>query len=388
LAKFLAPANLGLYGLLAATVGYGVYAVGFEFYAVSMRELIGSERSRWLTILRDQLVFHGFTYAVVVPVLVGICAFGVLPWAYLPWLIALLVLEHLGVEINRILIATAQPVLAGVLLFVRTGAWGLLVVGLMWVEPQLRTLSLVFWSWTIAALIGCTLGVLRIATFAAARSLSAVNWNWIRSAVAIAMPLLVASLAVRGIFTLDRYWVGHIAGLDAVGAYVVFVGLATAVLSFLDAAVIDFAYPRVVAAAKRRDVAQFRAEMRVLALQVLGTTALLAGGCAWFSGVLLQWLGRADYLRHRSLLPWLLGAVALYGCSMVPHVGLYAWGRDRALMRSQLCGLGAFVAGCAVLTPLLGVQGVPRAMCIGFAAILSWKLLAYAQLRRDIDGRV
>lgn len=376
-----------MYGLLAATIGYCVYAVGFEFYAVSMRELIGSERSRWLTILRNQLVFHGFSYAVVVPVLVGICAFGVLPWSYLPWLIALLVLEHLGLEINRILIAALQPVLAGVLLFVRTGAWGLVVVWIMWVEPQLRTLSFVLWAWTLAAIVACTLGLLRIATFGSARALAAIDWSWIRSAVAMATPLLLASLAVRGIFTLDRYWVEHIAGLDTVGAYVVFMGLATAMLSFLDAAVIDFAYPRVVAAAKRGDVARFRAEMRTLTLQVLGTMGLVAAACAWFSPVLLGWLGRADYLHYQTLLPWLLGAVTLYGCSMVPHVGLYAWGRDRALLGSHLCGFGVFVVAGAGLTPLTGVHGVPQAMCSGFAAILCWKLFAYVQLHRDIDGR-
>src|SRR5690606_16168777 len=40
LARWLSPAELGLFGLVSAIVGYGIYLVGLEFYAFATRELI------------------------------------------------------------------------------------------------------------------------------------------------------------------------------------------------------------------------------------------------------------------------------------------------------------------------------------------------------------
>ena len=76
LAKLLEPAELGLYGLLTATIAYVMMAVGFDFYSYTTRELINTDRKHWLALLRDQGVFFGITYAVVVPLCFLIFWFG------------------------------------------------------------------------------------------------------------------------------------------------------------------------------------------------------------------------------------------------------------------------------------------------------------------------
>src|SRR5690606_32976023 len=78
----------------------------------------------------------------------------------------------------------------------------------------------------------------------------AIDWRWIAKGLGVALPLMLASLAVRGIFTIDRFWVEAIGGASTLGAYVLFVGVATAVLSFVDAGIVDFAYPRVIRSAR------------------------------------------------------------------------------------------------------------------------------------------
>jgi O-antigen/teichoic acid export membrane protein len=388
LARFLAPDSVGLYGLLAATVGYGVYVVGFEFYAVAARELIGRQHGQWLGILRNQLVFHGCMYALLLPILAIVFAAGLLPWTYLPWLLVLLILEHLSLELNRVLIAASRQLRASALLFVRSGAWCIVVVVLMWRFPQLRTLRCVLWLWMLGTAVACAMGVAQVLLFRDGSRLPRVDWLWIRSSVRLAAPLLVASLAMRGIFTVDRYWVENTQGLALLGVYVLFVGMATAVLAFLDAAVFSFSYPGLIGAAKRGDDAQFRKLVRRLAVEVIVTTALLVGACWVISDPLLRWVGRADYIAHDDLLGVLLLAVALYACSMIPHMALYARGRDRALLYSQLAGFGVFVTSCALLSPVAGLIAVAWAMCLGCCTILVWKLIAYGQMHRELEFKV
>ncbi|EGN4249425.1 polysaccharide biosynthesis protein, partial [Salmonella enterica] len=55
LARFLQTSDLGLYGLISAAVGYGIFIVGFEFYTYSTREIINSHKGNLFFILKNQV---------------------------------------------------------------------------------------------------------------------------------------------------------------------------------------------------------------------------------------------------------------------------------------------------------------------------------------------
>jgi len=120
LAKLLEPAEVGLYGLLTATIAYVMMAVGFDFYSYATRELINTDRKDWLALLRDQGVFFGITYAAVLPLCFLIFWFDFLPWTLAMWFFPLLVLEHIAQEFNRLLIAISEPLWASIVLFLRS----------------------------------------------------------------------------------------------------------------------------------------------------------------------------------------------------------------------------------------------------------------------------
>src|SRR5690554_889302 len=67
LARFLTPAELGLYGLIIATIAYGIYPLGFEFYTYSTREIIGLEESQRGVLLKSQLALHVKLYLFFLP---------------------------------------------------------------------------------------------------------------------------------------------------------------------------------------------------------------------------------------------------------------------------------------------------------------------------------
>lgn len=388
LAKFLQASDVGLYGLLSATIGYALYVMGFEFYNFSTREMIGEDPSHWLGMIRDQLAFYGILYCIFLPCALFIFYMEWLPWSHVYWFLILALLEHIAQELNRILVAISQQLLASVVLFLRSGAWCLAVVVIMWVDVPARNLDVLLGGWVIGCLLGCMLAVRKISEFNKNSLRRKINWRWIFRGMKIAIPLLVASLAMRGVFTFDRYWIESIASLEVLGAYVLYVGMASAVLSFLDAGVIVFFYPKLVSYAKKRDLPLFRKEMKMLAFNVLGVTAFLVLACYAVSGVVLHWLNNAVYSENVHILYWLLFAVAVYSVSMIPHLGLYAFGFDKPLLFSQVAGLFVFLAGAYLLQGEEGVYAVPMSMCIAFVVILIWKSFAYYLTVRRISSTV
>ncbi|WP_416637729.1 hypothetical protein [Pseudomonas sp. OHS18] len=96
-----------------------------------------------------------------------------------------------------------------------------------------------------------------------------VDVKWLWRGVKIALPLLLATLAFRGIFTFDRYLASALLNLEFVAVYVLFIGVAGSLLAFLDAAVFSFAYPSLIESFKKQQPASFKYNMRVMLISVV-----------------------------------------------------------------------------------------------------------------------
>ena len=180
LAKFLEPTEVGLYGLLSATVFYVLMALGFDFYTFASRELIVTDRRNWAGMLRDQGVFYGITYSALLPLCLLLFWLGLLPWQLAVWFFPLLALEHLAQELNRLLVAISEPLWASIVLFVRSGAWAIIAALWMWFDPVQRSLDFVLAAWAIGVFISCLLGASRLRGFDRASLQRAIDWAWIR----------------------------------------------------------------------------------------------------------------------------------------------------------------------------------------------------------------
>ncbi|PWF48930.1 lipopolysaccharide biosynthesis protein [Massilia glaciei] len=383
LAKFIPADQLGSYGLVAATVGYGIYLVGLEFYTFASRELVGAAPAAQATIVANQCYLYLLCYALAIPVVLLLSWRGLLPGAHAAWIVGLLIAEHIAQEANRVLIALSQQLFAGVVLFVRMGAWGLIVIGVQALAPHTRTLDFVLGAWLAGVVLACGLSLWRIGALVPLAAGPAPDRRWIGRGLRVAFPLLLASIALRGISTFDRYFVEHLAGLEVLGAYVLYAGMAAAVISFLDAAVVDFAYPKLIAAGRARDAALLRAELLLVGRNVLVFGALLSLACALTGTVFVGYLANPVYADNIFILYWLLLATAISACGAVPHLGLYALGVDRHILYSQGCGFLVFLL-VYLAWPAGGVLPVVLALCAGNAVLLGWKTLVFRSRYRAL----
>lgn len=377
LAKLLEPTEVGLYGLFTATIAYVLMAVGFDFYSYSTREMINSDRKVWLALLRDQSVFYGIAYGLVLPICFFIFWGGLLPWTLALWFFPLLVFEHFGQEFNRLLVAMAEPLWASLVLFVRNGLWAIVAATWMWFYPSQRNLDFVFAAWVVGGALACLIAISRLRGFDRSALSMSINWVWIKRGVRVAAPFVVATLSLRAMSTVDRYWIEALNGLEVLAAYVLFAGIANVIMTFLDAAVLTFIYPALIAAAGKGDQVEFSALMARLTKQTLVVTVGLSVLVLMLTHPLLDWLNKPVYTKHFSLLYWTVLATVLFAVSMIPHYGLYARHRDKAIIASHLGALPVFLVSACLLSAVLGASAVPVAMAIAFSFLLVFKTVIY-----------
>ena len=380
LAKFLEPKELGLYGLLTATIGYALYLLGFDFYTFTTREILKRERDEWGGLLKDQGALSFVLYIIVLPLLSLVFIEGLLPWSVAGWFFVLLVLEHLTQELSRLLIAISEQLLASVMLFLRSGVWAVIVTALMFYNADTRDLNVVLGSWAIGSFIALLLAVYRFRQLKISGWHKKIDWQWIGSGLKVAIPLLVATLAIRGLFTIDRYWFADLASLEVLGAYVLFMGISNALMSFLDAGVFAFIYPALISAHHNKDAVTFRIKLRALLWQTLILSIVFAVLALLIIDPLLIWLNKPLYLENERLFPWTLLITLLYSLGMVPHYGLYAQGLDRPIIHSHIASLVIFIPATWLLSLYWPLQAVPAGLCVAFLLILLWKCLAFIRL--------
>lgn len=380
LARFLEPADLGVYGLLAATITYSLYLLGFDFYTYTTRELLKCGRDQWGGFLKAQGALTLVLYIIFLPILGLIFLKGLLPHSVVGWFFVLLVLEHLTQELGRLLVAVSDQLYASLVLFLRSGVWAVLLTVLMFVDADTRTLNMVLGAWSIGSAMALLLGCYRVKRMELSGWRTKVDWCWISKGLKVALALLIATLAIRGLFTLDRYWVQHLAGLDVLGAYVLFMGICSALISFLDAGVFAFIYPGLISAYQRQSAVSFRQGVHKLLVQTVSLSVCFAVVALLLIEPLLSWLDKPLYSAQLALFPWLLLATVLYVIGMVPHFALYAQGYDKPIIHSHIASLLVFVLTTWAFAHYRALLAVPMGLCMSFLSILCWKSWSYFRL--------
>jgi O-antigen/teichoic acid export membrane protein len=380
LAKYLDPASVGYYGLFAAAIGYALYFVGLDFYTYVTREIIKAPNYKRGQMLKGHAALSGVLYVVLLPIALIFLVQSGWPWQLPWWFFPILLLEHFNQELSRLMIALSEQIAASLILFVRQGSWSVACVLLFEFSPPSRNLNTVLLLWSIAGVVAAAMGIWKLKQLHVGGWHRAVDWLWIKKGIATSGAFLVATLALRAVNTLDRYWLEALGGIDMVAAYVLLLGVASSLMIFLDAGVLAYAYPTLIQHHHKNEQSQARAHVRLLVLQTALLSLAFALASLFLLPYLLSWIGNPIYIKSIHLYPWLLLATVLNALGMAPHFGLYAQGHDKPIIYSHSASVVFFVAATWLLSEYFGLMAVPLGLNLAFALILVWKSLAYWQL--------
>lgn len=383
LAKFLDPASVGYYGIFAATVGYCIYFVGLDFYTYVTREILKVPPEQRGRLLKSQLALTGVLYLFFAPFALAFLSKVSWPNHLLLWFFPILVFEHVNQEISRLLIALSEQLAATLVLFVRQGSWALAAVGLMTLEPETRNLGTVMKLWACAGFIASMFGYWKLRALKLSGWKQPIDWPWVKNGLAVSAAFLIATLALRGIQTFDRYWLEVLVGIETVAAYVLLLGIASTLLVFLDAGIFSFIYPTLIKLNQEKQYDAARIKIQSMLYQTLVLSAAFALASWQLLPYFISWIDNPAYSNELHLYPWLLLATALNALSMVPHFALYARGEDNPIIFSHLLGLLSFLLSTWILSKSYPALAVPLGLCFAFLVILFCKASAYIWLDKQ-----
>jgi O-antigen/teichoic acid export membrane protein len=369
-ARHLVVEDMAVYGLMATTVGIAVTLTGLEFYAFSVRELLAVEGSAQTVCLRDQVVFHGIAYTLLVPLSVPVFAAGILPWSMLGWFVVLAIGEHISQEITRVLNALFRPVLATFLFFIRSSAWALVIAALWLWRPESVGMAGIFAAWTIGILVSLAIAAWVFAQMdwrlAFARP---IDWTWIRRGVVVAAPFLVSAISYRITELADRYILHFLMDDRAVGVYSFYGTVANSLPALVSATLAAILVPRVIQAWQSGDYPRYRASLRSLTVGTLGI-AVLAVPLVFVALALLQpYLGRPEYASGLPTFAVLLLSAAVAAAAQLPGVVLYARREDLKLLLAVLLAAVTNTALNFLLIPRVGMVGAAWATTLAYGAM-------------------
>jgi O-antigen/teichoic acid export membrane protein len=386
LAKSVNAADVGYYGLFSATVGYALLCVGLDFYTFTTREILKASLAQRGRMLKGQAALAGVLYLFILPIAIIVIYRGGWPEHLAWWFFPILLLEHLNQELYRLFIVLSEQILASILLFVRQGSWAVVAVLIMYFSPASRNLDVVMVLWGLSGVVAGALGVWKVSQLNLGGWRDAVDWKWVRRGVGVSATFLTATLSLRAIQTVDRYWLQDLAGIKVVGAYVLFFGIANALTVFLDAAVFSFKYPELIVHHNDKNYELSRATVRETFIQTLGFSIVFAFGSYIALPFLLRWIGKPLYIDQIYIYAWVLGAAVSYALGMVPHYGLYARGHDRSIIASHVVALPVFAISTLLLSHLYSTSAVPIGVFISLTFILFCKSILYKKAIRNDDA--
>ena len=377
LAKYLDPALIGYYGIFTVTVGYALYFVGLDFYTYVSREIVNASPCQRGRLLKGQAALSGILYLILLPPAVWFLMQAAWPAHLAWWFFPILLFEHLNQEIFRLLVALSEQLTASAILFVRQGSWAVAIILLMGWSDNARNLDMVMTLWATAGAVSASLGIWKLKQLRTSGWKHVIDWAWVKKGIFISLAFLVSTLALRGVQTFDRYWLESLAGIETVGAYVLLFGVASTLLTFLDAAVFSFVYPALIQHAYKCEHREARRKVNLLFLQTIGLSAGF-GLISWFLlPYLLTWIGNPIYQQHIHWYPWLLSAIILNGLGLVPHYALYARQCDRSIIINHLSSLPIFCFSTLLFSFKYSAFSVIIGLNVTFAVILLLNTRAY-----------
>jgi O-antigen/teichoic acid export membrane protein len=219
--RYLGLADLGVYGLLVGATTTVPAIFGFGLNDWLARLLVGMERKQALPLAATRLVL---TLAVhIVAQSAGWCINDLLgapvPWALAAPIGAILLLEHLSADAYSMLIGRDRATLANVLLFLRSGAWPLLVISWGLIDPSARTLPHVLYGW-VAGLVAMWL-VVGVAFLPRLRQIS-LRGGLLQEGLRGGLPFYLNEIGAVGNLYLDRFLISLFLNLELTGVYTFF----------------------------------------------------------------------------------------------------------------------------------------------------------------------
>ncbi len=353
----------GEYTLLVSTVTILIMFFGFDFYVYSGRLIIKNNKKS-VFYLKNMLVFFCFSYILLFFVLcIGYQISSFFKPSFLV-VFFLIIFEHLGQEFFRLYLALKKPLLANILLFVRTGLWAFLIVlCLLFVDEFSLTITSIIKLWLLCAFVTSVLGFAffpEIKTFFKAK----IDFFWIKKGIKVGLTMFSATICLKIIEYSDRYLIAFFLDNTEVGIYAFYYQIASIVNVVIFTMYISFLYPDIVKGIYNEAYSEVRKTQKEIKQKTLLIAFMFGVLFLFFSSDLLAYVNRIELEEKRGLYYILLCSTIFLNFSFTSHYVLIAKEKENLVFTSTVIACISNILLNVSLIPFIGVYGAAIALLI------------------------
>lgn len=383
-------ADIGVYGLVVASVAIAGSFLGFRLNYYGARDLIDSSPEKIAANIIAQTGFYLINYAVVA-VLVFCGALFLSDYVdinILVFIVILSSLEHYSVATMDMLIALKKPTAANVLLFIRAAFWPFLAIVLGYFFPGYRTVKVILVFWCFGALISILMTGWLVRELPWRNSFSfGVDWKWIKRGVLVSLPIWCGGIGASAAQYAERFVVEGALSRELVGVISFYGSFSNAIFSVIYGAIFTFSFPKIVSFHNDKNGAALKKEavsMTVQAIFISAVIAILIGFLVPFSGKIIN---RPEFYNYSSVLWLMLLAICLRCASEGLHYVLYARHEDRMIWIGGFVLIFPSFGLNVLLVPIFGLEGV------GYSAVGTslfyglWRLFCVIKSNFKLNNR-
>ncbi len=375
LANQLTVTQYGVWGIFTTSIALSLYVVGLDFYTYSTRRILDFPVEERSPMLRDQLLFYLISYLILFPLLGLLFVFNVIQWKFAIYFYLILIFEHLAQETYRTFVVFSKPVIANIILFLRTGLWAYLLL-FLWRNgaDELRSLKVVYLFWLGGGMTaaGVSLYFLSKFKFKPVKHIP-VDWKWIKQGIRVSLVFFIGTVGYKIIEFADRYFIDYYHTKEDVGVYTFYANMCNIVETFVHTAVIIIFSPRLIETFHKNNF-EYRKTLGQFAKQVVLYTVLIGIGLGLLIIPLLQSLKQQEYMaEYNTFLVLVLGKMVL-NFSLIFHYILYVRKNDFPIIKATVFASVINILLNFILIPSMNIMGAGLATLISFTIVLFMKM--------------
>ncbi len=366
LAREAGARTVGEFSLFFGAVNVLTFVIGLDFHLFSVRELLlRRSLSARLRVVAAQATVDGSLYLIV-------CAIGFVIWATglgrssglpLGWLLAVVIGDHLALELSRLFQIVRHPHAANVIYAAKSGLWGwfggaLVLAGLA--SPNVTPFYALWVACDLLAIVG---GLIYLRHFArgARPSLPSNLFAWFRRGLSVSRFFYVTSVATMVFAYIDRFMIAAWVTVADAGKYSFWQSIA-GLLPIVTFAMAGMHYlPVLVESYKRNRLHDFEDAASAFMRRSLLLSCLCSAGILLIAPWIPVLLGRPEFVVDRAFVALLLVASSANAMWQVPYQVLYSAQEDRFL--------AAALIGLTILSIVADIAVIPFASTFGAACV-------------------
>jgi O-antigen/teichoic acid export membrane protein len=343
LAKLLPESDLGSYGLLASSIGFSIIFLSMDYYSYSNRELLSSPKNQYNYIILNQIYAYIPIYIVFIVISTTVYLFDILSNKYFIWFFLLVFVEHISIELNRLLNSMQKHLSASFVLLLRSGLWAFFAIPIIIYFEEYKNLETVLYSWFIGVILSVFFGICIIKNSISKWSLIQPSYAWIIKGYKTGFIFILGTLSFTFITTFDKFLLESISNLDTVGIYVFYTSIVLGVSAFINAGVVVFSRPKIIKSYQNKNLDLFKFLLNKFFIELLVAIIIMSIFLFLFMPYILIWLDKIVFLENYNVFYIIIATSGILVLSSHPETFLYSLRKDKYVLFAKITSLLLFL---------------------------------------------